>query len=169
MFHVKNSPAEPEGPEGTICDACRTIPLTHLSLDVDEPIDGWVGFFGEENIEVAPDDLGRPSVPRWVLRELMDERREAEARAAARRAEQAAALQAPVPAGVPALAGATAFESMAAAEAGAFMTPSQEYGRRPAPNFLVEELEAGRRQAAEQRAEAEALKEAQRGQEGKEG
>jgi hypothetical protein len=49
-------------------------PLSHLSLDVDEPIDGWMGFFGEENIEIAPDDLGRPSVPRSVLRELVDER-----------------------------------------------------------------------------------------------
>jgi hypothetical protein len=58
---------------------------------------------------------------------------------------------------------------MAAAEAGAFMTPSQEFGRRPAPNFLVEELEAGQRHAAEQRAKAELLKEAQRGLEGKDG
>ena len=148
-------------PEATECH-CRAVPLSHLGLDLDEPMGGWTPFFRERNIEVVPDDLGRPSVPRQVLGELLAEREEQDARAAAQRAEQAAALRTPVPAGVPPLADATAFESMAAAEAGAFMTPSQEFGRRPAPNFLVEELEAGQRQAAEQRAEAELLKEAQR-------
>ena len=29
-------------PEATICDSCRLIPLSHLSLDVDEPVVvGW--------------------------------------------------------------------------------------------------------------------------------
>lgn len=84
-----------------------------------------------------------------------------------RQREQAAAQKAPVPAGVPAVEGATAFESLIAA--GGVVTPAQEFGRHPAPNFLDEELAAGRWQAAERRAETEALKEAQRGLEGKEG
>jgi hypothetical protein len=50
MLNVKNSPAGPEGAEGTICDTCRTIPISYLSLDVDEPVDGWLAFFGEKNI-----------------------------------------------------------------------------------------------------------------------
>ena len=24
-----------------VCDACRTIPISHLSLDIDKPISGW--------------------------------------------------------------------------------------------------------------------------------
>ncbi len=42
------------------------------------------------------------------------------------------------------------------------MTPQEEFGRRPKPNFLDEELAEGRRQAAELRAEAELLEKAQR-------
>jgi hypothetical protein len=146
-------------PEATECH-CGTVPLSHLRLDIDEPISGWPVFFRERNIEVAPDDLGRPSVPRRVLGELLAEREEQEARLAAQRAEQAAAREAPVPAGVPALEGASPFESLVAA--GGVVTPAQEFGRRPKPNFLDEELAAGRRRAAEQRAEAELLEKAQR-------
>ena len=156
-----------EGTEETVCDACARIPLSHLALDLDPPLDGWQEFLRECGIEVTPDDLGRLSVRREVLGELLAEDRAREARLAAARAEQAAALEVVVPAGVPALANATAYESLVAASG--VMTPEQEFGRRPKPNFIVEELEAGRRQAAERRAEAEALKEAQRGLEGKEG
>lgn len=166
MFNVKNSPAEPEGAEGTICDTCLTIPISYLSLDVDEPVGGWTTFFSECGIEIVLDDLARPSVPRHVLRELVAEREEQKARVAAQRAEQAAALRTPVPTGVPALDGATPFESLVAA--GGVVTPEQEFGRRPRPNFLDEELAAGQRRAAELRAEAELLK-AQRGLEGKDG
>ena len=128
---------------------------------------GWSEFFRECGIEVAPDDLGRPSVPRQVLGELLVEQEQHDARVAAQRAEQAAAQKAPVPAGVPALEGASPFESLIAA--GGVVTPAQEFGRHPAPNFLDEELAAGRRQAAEQRAEAELLAKARRGREGKDG
>ena len=144
------------------CAACARIPLAHLALDVDPPLGGWQDFFREAGVAVSEDDLGRPSIPRSVLGELLAEDREREARLAAQRAEQATARKAPIPAGVPALDGATAFESLAAAEAGAFMTPSQEFGRRPAPNFIVGQLEAGRRQEADARAEREAVEAAQR-------
>ena len=79
---------------------------------------------------------------------------------AAQRAEQAAVWEAPVPGGVPALEGASPFESLVAA--GGVVTVQEEFGRRPKPNFLVDELEEGRRQAAEARAEAELLDKAQR-------
>jgi hypothetical protein len=89
-----------------------------------------------------------------VLGALLTEREGQEALAALR-AEQAAARRTPIPAGVPALEGATAFESLVAA--GGVVTPAQEFGRRPKPNFIVEALEAGRRQEADARAEAEAV------------
>ena len=146
-------------PEATECH-CGTVPLSHLGLDIDEPMSGWPVFFRECGIEMILDDIGRLSVRRRVLGELLSEREEQEARVAAERAEQAAALMTPVPAGVPALEGATPFESLVAA--GGVVSPAQEFGRHPAPNFLDEELAAGRRQAAEQRAEAELLAKARR-------
>ena len=67
-------------PEATICDGCRLIPLSHLSLDVDEPVVvGWEQLFAERGVEIVLDDIGRPSVPRQVLGELLAERREREA------------------------------------------------------------------------------------------
>jgi hypothetical protein len=50
----------------------------------------------------------------------------------------------------PALEGATAYETMMSASG---TTPAEEFGSRPRPNFLAEELEEGqRRQAAEREA-----------------
>jgi hypothetical protein len=146
--------------EATECDACSTIPVSHLSLDLPEPITGWARALAERNIEVAEDDLGRPSVQRHVLGELLVDDREREARLAAQRAEQAAALKAPVPGGVPALDGASPYESMVAA--GGVTTPQDEFGRRPRPNFLAEELSAGRKQAADERAERAAVERARK-------
>jgi hypothetical protein len=152
-------------PEATECH-CGTVPLSHLGLDLDTPMNGWSAFVRERNIEVAPDDLGRPSVPRQVLGELLAEREEQEARVAAQRAEQAAAQKAPVPAGVPALEGASPFESLIAA--GGVVTPDQEFGR-PKPNFLAEELAEGQRLEAEKQATTELVKRAQRVLDGRDG
>jgi hypothetical protein len=142
-----------EEAEVRICDACNRVPLSHLSLDIAEPLTGWTMFFRERGIEVTADDVGRASVPRRVLGELLAEHREREARLAAQRAEQATARKAPVPAGVPAVEGASPFESMAAGPG--YVTPQQELGR-PKPRFLDEALAEGQRQAAVKRAEAEA-------------
>jgi hypothetical protein len=143
-----------EGIETPLCDACRRIPLSYLGLDVDEPLSGWVEFFRKRGVEVTDDHLGRPSVPRYVLGDLLDERKEREARLAAESAEKAAAGAArPVPAGAPALEGNSPYESMMAAGG---VSPAEEFGR-PRPNFLEEELAAGKRHAAEQ---AEAVRRA---------
>jgi hypothetical protein len=129
---------------GTVCDACRRIPVAHLALDIDEPLEGWPSFFAERRLQVFDDALGRPSIPRYVLRDLIDERREREARLAEEQAENAAAAarRPPVAAGVPALEYGTPYESMMAAGS---TTPSQEFGQFPKPNFLHEELARGRR------------------------
>jgi hypothetical protein len=135
--------------EPPVCDACRRIPLSYLALDIDEPIEGWMAFFEKRNVAVMDDPVGRPSVARFVLTQLLDEQREREARMVAEAAERATRETAVVGAGVPALEDGTAYESLLAPEA---VSPQEEYGR-PRPNFLVEELEAGQRhQVAEQEA-----------------
>jgi hypothetical protein len=128
------------------------VPLSHLSLDVDEPIQGWELFFAERGIEIVIDDVGRRSVSRGVLAELLAEQREREARALDRPAPDSL----PVGVGVPALEGAGAVESLLAAGS---VSPQEEFGR-PAPRVLEEEIEAGARQAAAARAEVARRKEA---------
>jgi hypothetical protein len=61
--------------------------------------------------------------------------------------------------GLPVVEGASPFESLMNGDR-SYMSPSEEFGGRPKPNFLAEELEAGARQQAAARAEAEAKKKA---------
>jgi hypothetical protein len=49
--------------EAPICGCCRRVPVSHLSLDVLEPIQGWEPFFAERGVTVM-DHLGSPSVAR---------------------------------------------------------------------------------------------------------
>jgi hypothetical protein len=145
-----------EGPEAPVCDACRRIPVSHLSLDVPEPITGWLRFFEERNVQVFDDHLGRPSVARWVVGDLIAEHREREARLA----EVAAAQQAPVviPRGIPAREGMSAYEMLMA---GGGTSPVEEFGRIPPPSFLEEALAEGQRHQAAERAAVRRRKEAQ--------
>ena len=125
-----------EGTEETTCALCKTIPVSHLVLDVPEPLVGWSAFFRERRVEVAPDDVGRPSIPRHVLGELVAEHREHEAR----QAERPRLDSVPVPHGIPRPAGVggeamTAFEVMRGADADA---ERDDPGRRvkPTEEFL---------------------------------
>jgi hypothetical protein len=130
-----------------VCDACRRVPLSYLSLDLDEPITGWLRFFEERGVMIMDDAVGRPSVARHVLADLLDEQREREARLAE---EAPATLEQPVPVGIPALEGSTAYETMMSA---AGTSPVEEFGQWAKPRFLQEALEEGqRRQAAEREA-----------------
>jgi hypothetical protein len=116
-------------------------------LDVSEPIVGWSAFLEERYITVMDDSLGRPSVARHVLGDLIAEEREREARLVE---EAAAAIGQPVPAGIPAREDLSAYEVMMSADA---TSPVEEFGRIPPPRFLEEQLDEGaRRQAAEQEA-----------------
>lgn len=63
----------------------------------------------------------------------------------------------PVVAGVPAVEGATPFESLMGSDR-SYVSPSEEFGGRPKPRFLQEELEAGARQQAAARAQVPAKK-----------
>jgi hypothetical protein len=139
--------------------AHRFLSSSHLSLDVDEPIEGWTQFFAAKGIEVAEDHLGRPSVGRHILARLLDEQRERETRLA-ERAEQAT-REAPVAVGIPAVAGATPLESIMANDPG-YQTVEQELGRGGRSVFtqlLDEQLAAGRRHQQAQKREVELRKE----------
>jgi len=136
------------------------IPISHLSLDLSEPIVGWAAALSERGIELLEDDIGRKAISREDARTLMAERREREARVLEdqrrRRAERA---DLKLPTGVPAIDGSP-YEAMVAA--GGMVLPSEEFGRRPRPNFLEEELAEGRRRQAAKRAEAKAIESARR-------
>jgi hypothetical protein len=143
----ENTMEQHDSTEAPLCDACRRIPISHLALDVDEPVQGWEPFFAERYITVMDDSLGRPSVARHVLGGLIAEQREHEARLAEEAAAKAATLKEPVPFGVRALEGMSAFETMMSV---AGTSPQEEFGRIPPPSFLEEALEEGQRhQAAE--------------------
>jgi len=141
-----------ENTKAPLCDACRRIPVSHLALDVAEPLEGWLEFFRKRGVEVTDDQLGRPSVRRYVLGDLLDEQREREARLAERPQPEAAPVR---PAGVPALEDGSAYQSMMAAGG---VSPAEEFGF-PRPNFLEEELAAGQRHEAEKRAAVKRRKE----------
>jgi hypothetical protein len=121
------------------------IPISHLSLDLGEPIVGWAASLSEHGIELLEDDIGRKAISREDARTLLAERREREARLEdqRRRDAESADKQVPVMAGVPALEGASPFESMAAADPD-FTTPRDEFGR-PRPSFLDDMLAEGNR------------------------
>jgi hypothetical protein len=84
------------------------VPLSHLALDLDVPVEGWALFLGRRAIAIIPDSLGRDSVGHDAARRLLDERRAEDLRKDAhrRRQEQEAveadrALRASIGVGVP--------------------------------------------------------------------
>jgi hypothetical protein len=140
--------------EAPICGCCRRVPVSHLSLDLDEPVAGWSWFFAERNIEVAEDHLGRPSVARWILADLLDEQRARDGRLAEEAAQRAAAQPAVVASrGIPSpREDMSAYEVMMSA---GDVSPQQEFCGRPRPRFLEEAIEQG---ARHQVAEIEAIR-----------
>lgn len=130
------------------------IPISHLTLDPD--------VFGERTPaewarhcpnEIVEDEFGRLCVTATTALALADEHREQKAKqaeAAARRAAQRRPRQ-PVGSGVPAQEGLEAFETLMAQPT--YETPRDEFGR-PAPTFLDDQFEAGRRVAAEKESRA---------------
>jgi hypothetical protein len=61
------------------------VPLSVLSLDLDEPPEGWASYLAARDIEVTLDDIGRMSIARVDARRLLTEKREREAEQARRR------------------------------------------------------------------------------------
>jgi hypothetical protein len=143
--------------ETPVCGCCRRVPISYLGLDLETPIVGWERFFADRGVEVASDHLGRRSIARWVVADLLDEQRARDARMAEEAAANAAALVQPLAVGLAAIDdAATAYETLMSAGS---VSPDQEFGR-PKPNFLVDEIEAGQRQAAAERETIRRRKEA---------
>jgi hypothetical protein len=147
----ENTMEQHDSTEAPLCSMCRRVPVSHLNLDVAEPVEGWASYFESAGILVLPDAAGRPSVPRHILADLLDEEKRREDRLAEEVAASAAALEQPVPAGIPAIdEEASAYESMMSV---AGTSPAEEFGQWAKPRFLEEQLEEGaRRQAAEREA-----------------
>ena len=144
-----------------VCDCCRLVPLSYLSLDVSEPLAGWEQALTERGVEKVLDDIGRPSVERGALGELIAEHQARVARSAAQQAEKAVARKVTVPvAGIPAAGeDMSAFETLMAQPD--YQSVKDEFGL-PRPRFLEEQLAEGQRQQATERAEREAVENARK-------
>jgi hypothetical protein len=62
------------------------VPLSVLSLDLEQPPIGWTAYLNNLGVEIVEDDLGRPSIHRHDARRLIAERRDNEVRKAELRA-----------------------------------------------------------------------------------
>jgi hypothetical protein len=135
------------------------VPLVLIALEVDEPVELVADRLGDA---VQLDDIGMRAVPASEARAFLAGRAEQAARMEdqARRLQEAHVAVA-VGAGVPALEHGSAMESIMAHDPG-YLTAAQEFGGRPKPRFLQEELEAGGRAASAARAEAEAASRSRR-------
>jgi hypothetical protein len=73
----REAPVMTEAPstESQACPTCAMIPISHLNLDLDEPVGGWEATLAERGVEVDVDDLGRPSVPRAAVAAIIEEQR----------------------------------------------------------------------------------------------
>jgi hypothetical protein len=108
MFRNPAPVAEP-APDAIERPAEVAVPLSHLSLDVDEPPVGWDAFLAGRGIPIVLDHIGRLSISSADARQLLTERREDEIRrreVAARQEAQAIAAdqarRARLPRGMPA-------------------------------------------------------------------
>jgi len=145
----ENTMEQHDSTEAPACDSCRRVPISYLSLDLETPVVGWVAFFEARSVQVFDDSIGRPSVARYVLGDLIAEQRAREARLAEESAANAATLKQPVPVGIPAREGLSAHENMMAHDG--YTSLRDEVERFPRPSFLDEEFARTREhQRAEQ-------------------
>ena len=106
-------------------------------------MNGWEAALEARGIVVLDDDIGR-KVVRSAARQLHREKAERDSRLAETAARRIAVLAAkyplPIDGGLPVIKGMRPYGSMAAA--GNVVSPEKEFGGRPRPNFLKEELAA---------------------------
>jgi hypothetical protein len=131
------------------------VPLALIAIELGEPVELVADRLRDV---VRLDDVGMRVVPAAAARQFFFARAEQEARMAdqARRIEQGLEPS-PIPIGVPAQEGSTPLESLMAGDR-SYVSPQEEFGRIPKPNFVAEEIEAGERRLAAAQAEAESKK-----------
>jgi hypothetical protein len=102
-----------------------TIPVSHIGLELPEPVGGWAVYLTGRGIPILADDIGRPSISRADAKQLFAEQAEHERRVreVAKQQEEAAiaadrAFRAALPKGTPwyAFDGVSPAEAWAAAE-----------------------------------------------------
>ena len=129
------------------CVGCISVPLSILQLEVDVPLGGWDGMLEQMNIRQLTDHIGRRAISAADARRLLKtvRRRDELAVEGHDRMFEKLAARRPVPVsgGLPVVEGATPYESLVAA--GGVVSPKDEFGGRPKPRFLQDELEAGQR------------------------
>jgi hypothetical protein len=72
-------------PAPDVVEPADLIPLSHIELDLDAPVESWPSFLAARDIEVTLDDIGRMSIARFDARRLLTEKRDREAEQARRR------------------------------------------------------------------------------------
>ena len=80
-------PATDTEPAHDAPNPSNLIPLSHLELDLDAPAAGWAVYLADRGMSVVLDDVGRPSVTRADVRDLLTELREQRESAARQREE----------------------------------------------------------------------------------
>ena len=124
------------------CDGCTLVPLSQLDLEA--PLGGSEAALEARGFVIILDDIGRPAIVRSAARQLHREKAERASRlaemAARRNAVLAARYPLPTDGGLPRVEGMSPYESLVAA--GKVVSPEKEFGGRPRPNFLKEELAA---------------------------
>lgn len=64
------------------------VPLSHLSLDVEEPSLGWPAYLNNRGIPIVLDRIGRSAVSAADAKQLLEEKREREVQVRALHAQQ---------------------------------------------------------------------------------
>ena len=149
-----------EAKEPAVCSGCQLVPISHLGLDITEPLGGFPKILAANDIEIVTDDLGRDAITREALGELLAKRREHEAFRVADAARRAAEREAkrPVVVGVPAREGLDPVAAMTSQDP-SYSTPQDDYGPgwgSPTRELFDAVLAEGQRDAAARRAKSEA-------------
>jgi hypothetical protein len=92
MFHTKTTAAAEATHDVVVMDPPELVALSVLQLDLDAPAVGWDAYLTGRGIPIVLDHIGRSAISSVDARQLLEEKREAEARAREKReaAEQQA-------------------------------------------------------------------------------
>src|SRR5215207_1973453 len=80
-------PATVTEPTHDVANPSNLIPLSYLELDLAAPAAGWAVYLADRGMSIVLDDVGRASITRDAVRDLLTEQRDGEARRARLQAE----------------------------------------------------------------------------------
>jgi hypothetical protein len=85
MFHTKTTAAAEATHDVVVMDPPELVALSVLQLDLDAPAVGWDAYLTGRGIPIVLDHIGRSAISSVDARQLLEEKREAEARAREKR------------------------------------------------------------------------------------